>query len=271
MRCRSRPLAECNKCRYGFAKVLRRRQYRYFSFVMSVSSPPPENKSAQPPKQPATGDTCEPPAGNAVALSQPVNIIPVAPLHWRLLAAVMDGVLLFFFVLFLLTKVLLPMQYPAAYTEFREIFVSHVDETRLAQEEKRERPPLPDISDNVQITEMVSYGMQVAALCALVYFVACERFLQGGSLGKSMFRLRVISLRTGRRPSIWESFLRNLIKICALVMPLLWINYLVALANKMHRAGHDLLSQTIVVSDTAYVPQLIEPRRRTAEDEDRSV
>lgn len=212
------------------------------------------------------------------AQGAPVSIIPVAPMHWRMLAFLLDGVLIGLFAILLLSKVLLPQYHPVGYSEYITLIETRVAEFEKAQQEGAATPllfPAPD-EFSEQVHEMLFYCMEIVALCLLVYFVLCEQLMGGGSIGKSMFRLRVISLNTGRPPNVWESFLRGIIKaslLASLLLPLLSllfvVSYLLPFGNRMRRAGHDWLAHTLVVSDVGgYVPHIIPPRKRAEEDDD---
>lgn len=208
----------------------------------------------------------------AAAMAAPVSIIPVAPMHWRLLAFMLDMLLVVLFGFLLLTKVLLPQYHPVGYSQWMAQSAEQTEQVMMALSEGTALPSLlPDpawYSDEMQ--DMTLYIFEILGLCTLVYFVLCERLMAGGSLGKSMFRLRVISLNTGGAPNIWESFLRSLIKFFTLsVHPVLWVSYLLPFGNRLRRAGHDWLARTLVVSDVGgFVPHITPPRDRGGNEDD---
>lgn len=242
------------------------------SGLLSMSLPPSQQHETPPDSKPEEQEERAPQqAAEAAAMASPVSIIPVAPMQWRMLAFLLDMFLVALFAFLLLSKVLLPQYHPVGYSQWMEQSTQQTEQVMAALSEGTTLPPLlPDLNQQSdEMKAMSLYVVEILGLCVLVYFVLCERLMAGGSIGKSMFRLRVISLTTGRAPNIWESFLRSLIKFFTLsIHPLLWISYLVPFGNRLRRAGHDWLARTLVVSDIGgYVPH-VTPPRRTAEDDD---
>lgn len=237
---------------------------------MSLPSPEQNEDKPKPGTGQDQGDTQQAFAEAEVTQGSPVSIIPIAPMHWRILAFLLDGILVTLFAALLLTRVLLPEYHPVGYSQFYTLMSEHMEATMQAQAAGEAAPKLPDLAEQGDaINAMLNYGVEIFALCALVYFVFCERFMAGGSVGKTMLRLRVISLNTGMPPTIWESFLRGLVKVCPIVVPLFFVSYLLPFANRMRRAGHDWLARTLVVSDTnGYVPHVTPPRRNRDDEEE---
>ena len=93
-----------------------------------------------------------------------------------------------------------------------------------------------------------------------LYFTLSECFMNGSSLGKKAFSLRVIKRYSNHRPSVLDSALRSGIKsltfLALLTLPqpqlfaLLSIDYLVAFFRIDNRTIHDILSRTWVVVPT---------------------
>ncbi|MDR1435592.1 MAG: RDD family protein [Puniceicoccales bacterium] len=89
--------------------------------------------------------------------------------------------------------------------------------------------------------------VMIATLTA--YFWLSEVFIDGGSIGKCMFRLRVADFSSGNRPDLLRLFMRSAMSsICLTVCsPLLLPNFLCALFRRDRRCFHDLLAGTAVV------------------------
>lgn len=242
----------------------------YFMSLPPSESDKPHSHRTDEPEHGRVPEPTRTPLSDEGAM-RPVSIIPVAPVHWRLLAGVLDCMLMVGFSMLLLFKVLLPQEYPAAYSELQRINAESVAAVQAGAEKGELRiPQFANLADHEAIAEMLAYSTQMAGLFMLVYFVLCERFMGGATLGKAIFRLRVISLNTGRGPSVWESLSRNIMKVIFLTLWPLWFVFLFVFANRLRRTAYDWISRTLVVSDTAYVPHLEQPRRSRDEDEDDS-
>lgn len=246
-----------------------------------MSLPSSEQNQNEPDREngaaPGGGDAPQTLSEAEATQGLPVSIIPVAPMHWRMLAFLLDGILITLFATLLLSKVLLPEYHPVGYAQNQAQSEAYTAALIQALENKEPMPhPLDYVKETEEIYAMYLYGIEIFGLCVIAYFVLCERLMAGGSLGKSMLRLRVISLNTGRPPSIWESFLRSLIKLCPFLAAvpvvnvlLFAINYFSPFGNRLRRAGHDWLARTLVVSDVGgYVPHVAAPRRRAEDDDD---
>jgi uncharacterized RDD family membrane protein YckC len=82
-----------------------------------------------------------------------------------------------------------------------------------------------------------------------LYFWLSELFSQGSSLGKCMFRLRVVEVSTGKRPTAAKLFLRSAISSICLTMNSLFLlpNFLWGLFRRDRRCWHELASGSRVV------------------------
>lgn len=192
-----------------------------------VSSPPP------PPLHNAA-DTDE---------SQP----PPAPWLPRILAFMMDGILVSAFGILLLTRILLPIHHSEGMHEFSELLADYARQSEQAAETGSSGPPLPDLRESDAITTMFAFAQTTLLLLFWAYFLANEWFLKGATLGKKTFGLQAVSAFSGEAPTLWECLLRTAFKSLALVgHPIMLINFVIALFNRDRRAGHDFLARTRV-------------------------
>tara|TARA_B100001248_G_scaffold262737_1_gene262083 strand:+ start:95241 stop:95837 length:597 start_codon:yes stop_codon:yes gene_type:complete len=176
---------------------------------------------------------------NLLHISYTPDLRP-AKLKFRALAFVLD-VILVFVLLALALKIILPMQYPEAMEEvtyqFKQI------------EAQKESPEQLQFSDGVK--QMFDFAGVFSLLFIWVFFTASELAFTNGSMGKKMFRLRVINMYSLERPRFGEALLRSAVKAIALLMliPLLWVNYFIAFFTAQNRAGHDYICKTLVIDD----------------------
>lgn len=87
-----------------------------------------------------------------------------------------------------------------------------------------------------------------------VYFVVCEGFFKGRTIGKRMFGLRVIHV-AGYPISLWEATIRNFVRAMDSAPFFLWIFGIYGIAwlsmlvcGKFRRLG-DIVAQTIVIEE----------------------
>lgn len=107
----------------------------------------------------------------------------------------------------------------------------------------------------LSFTAVVSPGMSMGLYLLLLfliewgYFVACEMALQGRSIGKFVFGLRVVHER-GHPVTFWSSLIRNLLRAADAMPVLLYGVGLIAmlLTKRFQRLG-DLVARTVVVEE----------------------
>ncbi|MEO0795787.1 MAG: RDD family protein [Verrucomicrobiota bacterium] len=184
-------------------------------------------------------------------------VIAVATRGHRIVAALLDVTVVLLFSGMLLTRVLWPQYYPEVYGAFQEAYPSvegwfeELETTARAAQESGEPVtfPLPTGVSQREAQEFFSYAVVITSFLVWLYFFVSELILKGSSLGKSVFGMRVMSLRTGMPPSAFEISLRGTVKAFCFLQPILiLVNTAILLFNKDRRSGHDLVSRTIVVS-----------------------
>lgn len=171
------------------------------------------------------------------------TVPPVAKLWQRTLAFALDFFLVFNLSLVLLLAYLLPQKYPGKMAELQHT-------VRTSLEAKQGFNALLSTLSEDQL-ELVYYCQNINLLVYWLYFVLSDVFLGGSSLGKRIFRLKIVRLKSYEMLSFWDLCLRGSIKALTLVwfFPVLMLNYAWAFFNKARLAGHDYLARSIVVED----------------------
>ncbi|UPW20562.1 RDD family protein [Agarivorans sp. TSD2052] len=95
------------------------------------------------------------------------------------------------------------------------------------------------IAQHLQLDQTVQDAFVAAVACG--YYLLCDALPKGRSLGKSLYKISVISKKTGAYCTLYQSFLRN-ITIPFLAM----IDMLLILGKSKRRIG-DYLAGTVVV------------------------
>ncbi len=172
----------------------------------------------------------------------------------RFLAFLMDSLLVFFFTLFLLIKILLPQHHAEGMRDFVKAIDGYAAAAEQAKLNGEQPPPVPEPAEDSPMVEMLAFAWQSMILAFWVYFGFSEGIFKGTTLGKRTFGLRTIKIETGQPPHLLESGLRGAIKSLTLLFPLpvpmlWWANYLIAFFNRNRRAGHDFLSRTMVIAE----------------------
>jgi hypothetical protein len=172
----------------------------------------------------------------------------------RTLAFLMDGLLVFFFTLFLLVKVLLPQNHAEGMRDMVQTVDSYAAAVQEAQRNGEPTPPAPEPDQDSPMVLMLAYSWQIMVITFWVYFGLVEGLFKGTSLGKRTFGLRAVKIQTGQPAHPFEYALRGGIKTLALLFPfplplLWWVNYLIPFFNANRRAGHDFLCRTVVIAE----------------------
>jgi len=161
-------------------------------------------------------------------------VIPIAGRGKRLLCAVLD-----FALVYALTVAILTRFFPDVWSE---MLAWHQENMNSLEENATLA------SDTLSPQAVQTVTMLLTAVIWL-YFVFSEAMTKGSSLGKSVFGLRVMSMR-GTPPTPLEMGVRASIKaLCFLLPPIfLLMNILLLLLHRQRRSAHDFLAQTLVVA-----------------------
>lgn len=192
------------------------------------------------------GESSSPKARPAVSLP----VIPLAGRGVRVIAGILDFIVIYLVTVGLVTRYFWPKYYPDLLPEY------------MKWQEMAAKDPgaIQTMEASPMMIEGVFFALVVISVITWFYFVFSEVAMKGSSLGKSVFGLRVMSLR-GTPPNALEVGLRASIKaMCFLFflpMPLLLpMNILLMLLHRQRRAAHDFVAQTVVVAGP--IPQALQ-------------
>ena len=176
--------------------------------------------------------------------------MPAARLGIRFQAFILDCVFVFLFSLIMIGQFALPQAFPNAFNEMNQ-YNEDFNEwfSGLAgQSDSSENKPMPQLSDSLK--DAIMYAQTLLLLFLWLYFAIGEAFFSGYTFGKSICRLRTISVITMEKPFPLSSFARAAIKALAVLSPFILLATIIALLfNKRRQMGHDLLCRTAVVDE----------------------
>ena len=162
----------------------------------------------------------------------------------------MDCVFITLFSFVVIGQFALPRAYPGALTEmqawndeFTEWFSGLVEKN-----DSSENKSMPPLSQSLE--EAILYTQMLALLFFWLYFTIGETFFSGYTFGKSICRLRTISVVTMQKPFFFSTVARSGIKAFAILSPfILFATIIILKFNKRRQMGHDLLCRTAVVDE----------------------
>ena len=108
--------------------------------------------------------------------------------------------------------------------------------------------PMPQWSEDFTI--FVTYAQSLIFFIFWFYFAVSEALFSGYTFGKSICRLRTISVVTMKKPSILSAIARGGLKSLALLSPLFLLATMIVLHfNQRRQMGHDVLCRTAVIDE----------------------
>lgn len=167
----------------------------------------------------------------------------------RTIAFILDLILIGTFSLMLLTIFIIPQKYPGTMQELWQL---------SSQQEETEKIKIDKMSP--QLKEMIQASQTIIIFLFWGYFTFSEILLKGSSLGKLIFKIRVVNALTLQPPSFFDSILRSGIKTFSLLawFPVFTINFFIMFFTKNAQAGHDLLTRTLVIHNDSDLQEEIE-------------
>lgn len=179
------------------------------------------------------------------------DLIVEARLGMRVAAFMLDVVLALAIIFLLLNKVFLPIHYGPELKEINSALTQYSTDIETARQNKTPTPTF-ELSDEAQ--EMLDFTRTFIIGSFWVYFFLNSLCTKGSSLGKRVFRLRVISTQTFESLGIFDSAVRSGLKSITLCVffPLLMVSYVIAFFNARRLAGHDYLCKSIVIEDVDF-------------------
>lgn len=177
--------------------------------------------------------------------------MPAARLGIRLSAFILDCVFIILFSVIAIGQFALPRAFPNAFTEmeqWNQDFTEWLTHQNSSSENTSENNPIPPLGDSLE--NAMAYVQLLLFLFFWLYFVIGETFFSGHTFGKSICRLRTISVITMGKPFFFSTIARAAIKAFAVLSPFILLATLIALLfNKRRQMGHDLLCRTAVVDE----------------------
>lgn len=167
----------------------------------------------------------------------------------RLVAFLFDYVLITVFLFTILTTWILPDFYPGFITDLETLAN---EQARLSQAKASTKEILILHGNFMQKHNSAFETINTFYLFTFwIYFSFSEYFLTGTTLGKKMFKLRVVDADTLSEPSPRATFIRNCLKSMAacILFPLLAVSFLLCIFNRRRQTGHDWVARTIVIRD----------------------
>jgi uncharacterized RDD family membrane protein YckC len=161
----------------------------------------------------------------------------------RIVAFILDLILISTFTIMLLTTFVIPKIYPGALIELKEL---------SSQNDQSQNDLIKKMTP--QLKDMLEISQTIIVLAFWLYFATSEITLKGASLGKLVFSIRVANDTSLEPPSAFDSILRSGFKTFSLLIwfpawfPLfIVINLFLLFFTKKGQAGHDFLCRTIVI------------------------
>ena len=169
---------------------------------------------------------------------------PVAAPHWaRFLAAGADLIVAGLLAFAIITVILIPTFYPTTLPLIQE-YANKAAGNIFSDSDLAET-----MIDNPALRQMLVASQVVLYAVFFLYFLLNEKMLNGGSLGKMIFRIRTANIRSDQPLTLGVIFARAWLKTVLILFfsPFLWITFLWAFFQEDRRTVHDLLTGTWVV------------------------
>jgi len=175
------------------------------------------------------------------------HVVPAA-FGIRMVAFVMDYVLIVAATVMISTQILYPFFHPGFIEDSRKFIAQQQASGQVSFKEQMQQY----VEFQLQHEQVANDTGFLAAVVTWIYFAMSELFLGGTTLGKKIFKLSLIDLKTLKRPEGKTILLRNCIKSLSVIVPLLFVvNLVFVFFNRLRLAGHDLVSKTMVTYDYA--------------------
>lgn len=167
---------------------------------------------------------------------------PASP-GWRLLAFILDFVLIATLCIVVLESFALKRYSEMTLTQLSEMMMDSIANT------DGEATLTPEAKQALQFIQTFMLSLY------WIYFTVSEWLMRGATLGKRIFRLHAAKVSLSSSPGPFESLLRGGLKAISLIwLPIGAINFIIMVVNPRNRAGHDLLAKTWVVNDSRQLP-----------------
>ena len=178
-----------------------------------------------------------------------------APLAKRIIAYIMDAVLLF--ILIQLVSIMIPKLYDQkTVREFNELFHKA---SLLGSQERFNSSEMATLIERSELSEdtynMIIFMAFIGFAMPVTYFFCGEYFFRGQTLGKATFGLRSVQIFNSDKILSRKVIIRAVLKGFAtvtLITPFFLpgiLNFSLCLFNSRKRCFHEILSGTITIQD----------------------
>lgn len=173
-------------------------------------------------------------------------MLPPARMGRRVIAVLLDLILVFFLSLLIIGKILIPLRYAEGFMQFRLLLDAYMPQLTAGQFSEL----LKQMNEHSIIVDMFASIDRSLFLITWAYFSLSALFLKGSTLGKQILNLRVLKLPDFKIPTLLDSILRagafSFFLFTAwpffMCFNLFWV-----CINALHRGIHDWFCQTYVV------------------------
>jgi uncharacterized RDD family membrane protein YckC len=155
---------------------------------------------------------------------------------------------------FVIFSLVFPISHPEFLQEMREFSVAQASSPENLPFQELLRSHLEfQMEHETAIADAQFLFMVVVWL----YFALSELLMQGSTLSKKTFKLKVVDAKTLKNASPQAILMRNFLKVISftLLVPLLMISLFISFFNRERRAGHDWAAGTRVIRDPGTVPE----------------
>ena len=199
-----------------------------------------------PPNVTPTPDTSGDPYGE----DAPLALVPAS--FWvRMIAFGMDYVLIMAATYMIMVQLVYPFFHPGFLEAYKEFVLSQQAAGVVSFQEQMQQV----VDFQLAHDRAINDAGFIYAVLVWIYFAMSELFLSGTTLGKKVFKLSLIDLKTLNRPEGKTILLRNCLKSLSVIMPLLFVvNLAFAIFNRFRLSGHDMVSKTMVTYDYVLPP-----------------
>lgn len=172
--------------------------------------------------------------------------MPTARMGIRLQAFFFDWIFVSLLASIVIWKFAMPQKFPDAYDNLNIWFQDLVH--WFGTDGFQKGTPMPQW--NEALTDAMTFAQLLTLSAFWLYFTIGDAFFSGCTFGKSICRLRTISIVTMEKPFFLTAIMRGGLKAFALLYPILMVATMIALKfNRQRQMGHDILCKTAVVDE----------------------
>jgi uncharacterized RDD family membrane protein YckC len=174
----------------------------------------------------------------------PWRSLPRAPMWARIFAFFLDSVLIGALFYLFATTILFPRfhpDFPGAWNRFAQ-------EQSEVRDQSFRKSMEAQYAFQLQHERVFADTQFLMVVLMWLYFALSELILGGSTLGKKVFKLQAVDVKTLKNPLGRTILIRNFVKVVSLTVlsPLLLVNFIIPFFNRSRLTGHDMLAGTMV-------------------------